>query len=200
MKLLSNSHAVEQLRLVLIIRLETANVVRSCCLNLLHQFAELASEGSADRSRSLLRGPRGSKYDLDERVAGPGEQLHRLPWELVTVLFNECERRIRNGPGVVVDGELRSDALRSGCAVLRVRVPQRSVHAVRQLLPRPLRNETLIIQSGEDALGLVLDQVKAVLVIRVCDEAPGDALGDILLLLEMEDVVVELLLQRFILQ
>ena len=57
---------------------------------------------------------------------------------------------------------------------------------------------TLVVDHGQDAADLVLDQVQAVLVVGELDEAPLDLLCLVLHLLHLEDVLVELLLEGFV--
>jgi len=62
-------------------------------------------------------------------------------------------------------------------------------------LGRALGKSTLFIQQREYAQRLLLDEIKAFLIIIKVDVGPVQLLSDVLLLLVLEDMLIELLLE-----
>eukprot|EP00968_Pinguiococcus_pyrenoidosus_P012259 scaffold1070_cov245-Pinguiococcus_pyrenoidosus.AAC.13 len=219
-KLIDDLGLLEGRRGEALVGLDAANEMRGAFLELGHQRAELAAELSADRlgrpgspgprrrpsvGRVWLGGPRfGQRVSIAQGlVRRAREDRHGLVGQFVLVLQNEAVSIVDDGPRVVRQAELEVPPLpavrREELVVGRLLRILLLVHARHEaVVVAPRSEDRLVLQLREDAVGPASNQRQALLVVREGDERPLDAFALVLLLLELEDELVEMLLQRFV--
>mmetsp|Transcript_18142 Transcript_18142/g.28168 ORF Transcript_18142/g.28168 Transcript_18142/m.28168 type:complete len:513 (+) Transcript_18142:2466-4004(+) len=218
-QLLGQTGTHQHERLGLVVRLQTANVVRIRGLHLGHEVQQLilelhahgagfgfglsAARGGADLALAQLDGV-DVAYELVGRI---GQQILGCQGYFISILLQKASfggighfpRKVPHAKDALGllnrRGEEPSALIH--CRLL-IRAQMLLVQPIGPIAIAPLGQTTLIVQHGQQSTGPGLDQIQTILIVREIDELPLNLFTLVLRLLHFENEFVELLLQRLV--
>mmetsp|Transcript_29412 Transcript_29412/g.45476 ORF Transcript_29412/g.45476 Transcript_29412/m.45476 type:complete len:678 (-) Transcript_29412:1190-3223(-) len=195
-KLLETHQTSEKASALIVVWLDTTNVVRLSLVEGLHQVVKLSAE--LETQRDLTVGTTlvdVGEERLQERRARGGDQVEQILGESILVLFQEGVGIVQHLSSVVNHHKFRL----GGTNLLEVGVgPMVFVDLVQESGIGTARHLNFLIESNEDTLGLQLNQIQHRLVINKLDVVELDLLTPVKLLLQLEGVLVEVLLELLV--
>ncbi|KAJ8525499.1 hypothetical protein ON010_g15616 [Phytophthora cinnamomi] len=197
--LLSNKFLVHGQRLLVLVGLNTTDVVRVATIQLLEQVGNLRTELLRGRRRALellLLGALVKENLAHEGIRRVFHAVLQVVEESVHIGIEEQRDIVLDLAGVVNNAEV--GATHTGCNI--VRVPRvLAVVALNQLQVRQTRDSALLVQQRENTVLLgVLDQVAHDLVVEELDVLPAQTFTTVALLLALERLADEELLQLLV--
>lgn len=204
--LMQHQLVVEDARSLQVVGLDAANVAGLLAHQDVHEVVQRGAElgdgrvGALQAAQLLLR--EAAPHNAVARLA---ERLLQVPEEQIVVLVQEPVDAVGDLAGVVNQAELvaQHDLLDVGRRLLVADVVMVLRQLVRELLEEGdvrglARPQALLVQNGDDALVLLLDQIADHLVVEVLHRDPLDALPAVLVLLGLQRQLDEQLLQLLV--